>query len=137
MKTYSELISLPTFLDRFNYLKLNGKVGDSTFGTERYLNQKFYSTYEWKKIRNYVIARDLGCDLGIDDRVIYEKIVIHHMNPIAVKDIIHKDDDILNPEYLITCSYMTHQAIHYGDINLLILDPIERTPYDTCPWRKQ
>ena len=134
-KTYSELIALPTFLDRFRYLKLGGKVAEETFGFERYLNQKFYNTAEWKRVRQQVIARDMGCDLGIEDRPIYGKVIIHHLNPISSKDIIHKDQDILNPDLLICCSYDTHQAIHFGSEDLLILDPVERTPFDTCPWR--
>lgn len=137
MKTYSELIQLPTFLERFKYLKLGGKVAEETFGFERYLNQKFYSTAEWKHVRNQVITRDLGCDLGIADRPIYGHVYIHHLNPITSKDIRHKNDDILDPEYLICCAYNTHQAIHFGSEDLLFLDPVERKPYDTCPWRTQ
>jgi hypothetical protein len=130
-------MNIATFLERFRYLKLGGKVAEETFGFERYLNQKFYNTSEWKRVRDIVIARDSGCDLGIEDRPIFGKVIIHHLNPISAKDIIHRDMDILNPDYLICCSYDTHQAIHFGSEDLLILDPIERKPYDTCPWRNQ
>lgn len=136
IKTYSELITLPTFLDRFEYLKLNGKVGKDTFGYGRYLNQVFYKSQEWKKIRNQIILRDNGCDLGIDDRIITGRILIHHINPLTQYDIEHMTSYLLNPEYLICVSFETHNAIHYGDSGLLIPDQItERTANDTCPWR--
>lgn len=136
-RTYSELITLPTFKERFNYLKLNGYIGEQTFGFDRYLNQKFYRLPEWKKIRREVILRDNGCDLGMVDREIPPgvRIIVHHMNPIAVKDIANKLDWILDPEYLICTMKITHDAIHYGDENLLYTDPIERMPNDTTPWR--
>lgn len=135
IKTYSELITLPTFEERFRYLQLNGSVGKDTFGFDRYLNQKFYRSAEWKRIRDQVIIRDNGCDLGIEDRVIYGKVLIHHMNPISVKDIRYLTDILLNPEYLICVTHNTHNAIHYGDEDLIIKAPIVRTPYDTCPWK--
>ena len=135
IRTYSELIKIPTFEERFEYLNLDGKVGEETFGFDRYLNQVFYKSDEWKSIRNEVIIRDNGCDLGIEDREIHGRIIIHHMNPITVDDIIHRNEDILNPEYLICVTDNTHKAIHYGDEDLLIKDLIERTKNDTCPWR--
>lgn len=137
IRTYSELITLPTFKERFDYLKLNGVIGEQTFGFDRYLNQKFYRLPEWKAIRREVILRDNGCDLGIYDREIPggARIIIHHMNPMAVKDITNKQDWILDPEYLICTSKLTHDAIHYGDESILYTDPIVRTPNDTVPWR--
>lgn len=137
IKTYSELMELPTFEERYEYLRLGGKVGEDTFGFDRYLNQIFYKSDEWKSIRNKVITRDNGCDLGIPDREIRgERILVHHMNPITKEDIINRSDILLNPEYLITTVDNTHQAIHYGDSELLYKDPIVRTPNDTCPWKK-
>lgn len=137
IRTYSELIQLPTFIERYRYLKLNGRVGAETFGFERYLNQKFYQTsQEWKQIRNHVIARDLGRDLGCEGYDIYGKIFIHHMNPMAIDDIVEFNPDILDPDFLICTSFDTHNAIHYGSEELLIADPIERRPNDMCPWKK-
>ena len=135
IKTYSELIKFNTFEDRYRYLKLDGRVGDDTFGFDRYLNQNFYRSSAWKRVRDQVIVRDNGCDLGIDDRIIYGKILIHHMNPINDEDILNMTDILLNPEYLICVTLDTHNAIHYGDENLLITEPIVRTKNDTCPWR--
>lgn len=135
IRTYKELIRIPTFKERYEYLKLNGQVGKDTFGFDRYLNQKFYRSSEWKAIRNRVIIRDAGCDLGIKDREIYGKILIHHMNPITIKDITNKTDLLLNPDYLICTSKLTHDAIHYGDQNLFASESAERKPFDTCPWR--
>lgn len=135
LRTYSELILLPTFEERFEYLKLNGAVGIDTFGFDRYLNQTFYKSAEWKRIRNKVIIRDNGCDLGIDGYEIYGRILIHHMNPITQDDIINRTDLLLNPEYLISVSLDTHNGIHYGDINQLLKEPIVRKPNDTCPWK--
>lgn len=136
MKTYSELILLPTFEERFNYLKLDGIVADSTFGFDRYLNQNFYRSKEWRKLRDEIIVRDCGCDLGIEDFPIYGKILIHHMNPISAKDILDLTDYLLNPEYLICTTYETHNAIHYGDpTQIPYKNFVERTPNDTCPWR--
>lgn len=134
-KTYSELIKLGTFYDRFEYLKLSEKIGEETFGFERYLNQGFYRSQEWKMSRDFVIARDLGCDLAISDREIHGKIVVHHMNPITIDAIKNGSPIILDPEFLITCSHNTHNAIHYGSIELLIEQYAERSPNDTTPWR--
>ena len=136
IKTYSELMTLPTFEERYNYLRLKGNVGEETFGFDRYLNQKFYRSAEWKRIRDYVIVRDNGCDLGIEDRAIRSKILIHHMNPVTVTDIRYATDALLNPEYLICVSHDTHNAIHYGDEDKLMKLPIARTPNDTCPWKR-
>lgn len=136
IKSYSELIALPTFEERYRYLRLNGNVGVDTFGFDRYLNQKFYRSAEWRRIRDYVIVRDNGCDLGIEDRMIPGRILIHHMNPIREKDIIYMTDLLTNPEYLICVSHMTHNAIHYGDEGLLIPEPVIRTKNDTCPWKR-
>lgn len=136
IRTYGELIKLPTFKERFRYLKLNGKVAEETFGFDRYLNQQFYKSNEWLELRDYIIIRDCGCDLGIEDREIYKRIIIHHMNPITKYDIINRTDMLLNPEYLICTTKRTHDAIHYGDENILYDLPIERTKNDTCPWRR-
>ena len=136
IKTYSELIELPTFEERYRYLRLSGQVGKDTFGFDRYLNQNFYRSIEWKRVRDQVIVRDNGCDLGIEDRQIAGKILIHHMNPITDKDILNLTDILLNPEYLICVSHITHNAIHYGDESLLITEPTVRTKYDTCPWKR-
>ena len=135
IRTYSELIKLPTFEERYAYLRLGGRVGETTFGFDRYLNQMFYKSDEWLAIRDKVIVRDNGCDLGIEGREIESSILIHHMNPISKKDILERSDFLLNPEYLICTIKNTHDAIHYGDENLLIKDPIERRKNDTCPWR--
>ena len=136
IKTYSELIQLPTFEERFQYLKLSGAVGKETFGFDRYLNQNFYRSAAWKRVRDQVIVRDNGCDLGIDDRIIYGKILIHHMNPINDRDILDLTDILLNPEYLICVSHLTHNAIHYSDESLLPREPIVRLKNDTCPWKR-
>lgn len=136
IRTYSELILLPTFEERFEYLRLDGRVGEDTFGFDRYLNQLFYRSYEWKKIRDQVIIRDNGCDLGIEGYDIYGKILIHHMNPITARDIADRTELLLNPEYLICVTHDTHNAIHYGDENLIIKAPVERRPNDTCPWKR-
>lgn len=135
IRTYSELITLPTFIERYRYLKLGGKVGEDTFGFDRYLNQIFYQSKEWRSIRDYVITRDNGCDLGIPGHEIYGRILIHHMNPITADDILKRSDLLLNPEYLICTIKNTHDAIHYSDESLLITDPIERSKNDTCPWK--
>ena len=136
IKNYSELILLPTFEERFRYLKLSGEIGTETFGYDRYLNQRFYKSIEWKKIRDFVIVRDNGCDLGIEGREIPDRIIIHHMNPVFAKDIQEVSEFLFNPEFLIATTHLTHNAIHYGDEKLLMKDPIERTKYDTCPWKK-
>lgn len=136
IRTYSELIKLPTFEERFQYLKLDGTVGASTFGFDRYLNQVFYRSPEWKKIRNEIILRDNGCDLAMEGYEIRGRsIIIHHMNPITVEEIKHRDSTIFDPEFLITTVLTTHNAIHYGDESLLPKKPVMRTPNDTCPWR--
>lgn len=133
--TYSELIRIPTFEERFEYLKLRGQVGSETFGFDRYLNQKFYRSKEWKDLRNYIYVRDCGCDLGVEGRDIFGKYTIHHMNPITIDDIDDSTEYLLNPEYLITTSLNTHNAIHYGDKSLLVTEPIERTIGDTKLWK--
>lgn len=136
-RTYSELITLPTFEERFKYLQLNGAVGRDTFGFNRYLNQYIYQrSQRWKSVRDKVIIRDNGCDLGVEGYSIYGRIIIHHMNPISVEDILSDRDWIFDPEFLICVSHRTHNAIHYGDESLLPQAPIERTKNDTCPWRR-
>lgn len=135
IRTYSELITLPTFEERFKYLQLNGQVGESTFGFDRYMNQVFYRSQKWKSIRDFVIIRDCGCDLGVEGYDIHGKIIIHHMNPLSTRDIETESDFLLNPDFLICTTHNTHNAIHYGDENLLVTAPIERTKNDTCPWR--
>ena len=136
IKTYSELVTLPTFKERYEYLRLGGTVGIETFGFDRYLNQTFYKTKEWLSIRDHVIVRDCGCDLAISDREIAGRILVHHMNPITIEDILRRSKYLLDPEYLICTMKSTHDAIHYGDSSLLITEPIERTLNDTCPWRR-
>lgn len=137
IRTYSELMTLPSFEERYRYLKLDGRVGEDTFGFDRYMNQKFYRSAEWKRVRDYVIVRDNGCDLGIEDRPIRAgRILIHHMNPVTVSDIRYATDALLNPEYLISVTHETHNAIHYGDEEQLVKDPIVRKPNDTCPWKR-
>lgn len=141
IRTYSELITIPTFIERYRYLRLGGRVGEETFGFDRYLNQQFYKSDEWLRIRDYIILRDTGrndyCqDLGVDGYDIRGRILIHHMNPITVDDIIHRSDFLLNPEYLICTTKNTHDAIHYGNEDILIQAPIERRKNDTCPWRR-
>lgn len=135
MKTYAELTKLPTFADRFHYLVIGGEVGQETFGFERYLNQKFYHSREWKLIRDHVIARDLGCDMALANHEIPGRIIIHHMNPILSTDIIHSSEFLMDPEFLVCVSHKTHNAIHYGDESLLTLEFTERQANDTCPWR--
>lgn len=137
IRTYSELSKLKTFRERYEYLKLDGKVGEETFGFDRYINQMFYKSEEWKRIRNYVITRDNGCDLGIQDRKIVDSVIlVHHMNPITKEDIINKNEILLDPEYLITTIKPTHDAIHYGDESLLAEDLVIRSKNDTCPWKR-
>ena len=136
IRCYSELITLPTYKERFNYLQLNGQVGQDTFGFDRYLNQNFYRSREWKRLRDQIILRDNGCDLGVEGYEIYGRVLIHHMNPITIRDIETMSDYLLNPEYLICTTHNTHNAIHYGDESLLCLGPIERKPNDTCPWKR-
>lgn len=136
IRSYSELSKLKTFEERFKYLQLNGEVGRDIFGFDRYINQRYYTSAEWKAIRDRVIVRDNGCDLGVEGREIYGKILIHHMNPITVEDIETQSDILTNPEYLIATTHDTHNAIHYGDENLLIKGPVTRSPNDTCPWKR-
>ena len=135
VRRYSELLQLRTFEERYRYLQLKGAVGKETFGSDRFINQEFYRSQEWKSVRDFVILRDHGCDLGIEGHEIYGKIYIHHMNPILPKDIETNGDFLLNPEYLITTIHNTHNAIHYGDESLLITAPAERSRNDTCPWK--
>lgn len=136
IRTYSELCKLQTFEERYEYLRIGGVVGEDTFGSERYINQILYKMPEWRKVRRDVIIRDKGFDLGVQDYDIVGKVMVHHMNPITVDDIINRLDYVLDPEYLISSSFMTHQAIHYGSKDLLPEAPIERFKNDTCPWRK-
>ncbi len=137
MRTYSELIMFATFEERFRYLKLVGEIGEETFGFDRYFNQRLYSSPEWKRVRREVIIRDNGCDLGIPDREIFGKIFIHHMNPMRIEDIEEHNPDIFDPEFLITTTRETHEAIHYGDDSFIEdIKLVQRKPNDTCPWRQ-
>lgn len=136
IKTYSELIKIPTFIERFQYLKIGGRVGEITFGSDRWLNQQFYQSPEWRRLRNYIINRDNACDLGIPGREINKYVIIHHINPITKQDILDRNPLVLDPENLICVTDKTHKAIHYGDENLLYTEPVERSRFDTCPWRK-
>lgn len=136
IKTYSELIILPTFDERLEYLMLNGSVGEMTFNGHRYLNQMLYQCPEWKRVRRRVIIRDDGCDLGCDDYPIGGRIIVHHINPITVDDIVDRKPCVFDLENLISSSHNTHNAIHYSDSNQLIHKPTERAKYDTCPWRQ-
>lgn len=136
IRTYSELMRLKTFEERFEYLKLSGKVGVESFGFDRYLNQAFYKDGIWRKRRDEIIIRDAACDLAIPERAIKKSVYVHHMNPIKIDDIEHNTEFLLNPEYLICVSFITHQAIHYGDASLLPKDYVERSPNDTCPWKR-
>lgn len=136
IKCYSELITIPTFEGRFEYCKLDGDVGRETFGFDRYLNQQFYTSYEYRKFRREIILRDMGCDLGVSEFPINGLIILHHINPISPDDILSRNVRVLlDPENAICVGLRTHNAIHYGDISLLTLAPIERKPNDTCPWR--
>jgi hypothetical protein len=134
IRTYSELSHMDEFAERYRYLALRGNVGSSTFGFDRYINQQFYTSRQWKQVRNHVIARDQACDLGIDGYEIHSRLVIHHMNPMDPRDIIHGDDDILDPEFLITTTHRTHNAIHYGDERQLARPLTERRRGDTNLW---
>ena len=133
-KSYIELIRLSTFEERFEYLRMAGLVGIDTFGYERYLNQVFYRSPIWKTLRNNIIVRDEGCDLGILDRPIFGKAIVHHINPLTLEAIQEGADSLFDMNNLITVSHMTHNAIHYGDVNSIIKDPVERRPNDTTPW---
>lgn len=134
-RSYSELIRFTTFQERYDYLKLDGRVGSETFGYDRYINQRFYRSAEWKHIRDQIIVRDNGCDLGIEGHSLHSRIYIHHINPMTVDDIDQGRRMILDPDNLICVSFDTHQAIHFGDASLLPKVPVERMPGDTCPWR--
>ena len=133
-RTYSELARIDDFEDRFRYLMLRGGVGETTFGFDRHINQLFYRSAEWKRVRQHVIARDLGCDLGVEGYDIHDRILIHHLNPMRVDDIVHGDDSILDPEFLISTTHNTHNAIHYGDESLLSQPFVERSFGDTRLW---
>lgn len=135
IRRYSELKNIRDFKDRYEYLKLKGVVGELTFGSDRYLNQLLYSSDKWRRLRNQIIIRDNGCDLGVEGYDLHDKIIVHHMNPITIEDIRNVSDSIFNPEYLICVSHKTHNAIHYGDERLLTQVPIERRPGDTCLWK--
>lgn len=135
IKCYTELSKLNSFEERYQYLRLKGSVGVETFGFDRYLNQVFYRSQRWKEVRDFVFIRDNGCDLGIEGYEIHGSFMIHHMNPITLKDIELESDFLIDPEYLISTIHNTHNAIHYGDDSLLVTAPIERRKYDTCPWR--
>lgn len=138
IKTYSELITIPTFEERYRYLRIGGKVGEDTFGFDRYLYQHFLKTDEWRELRDFVIIRDLGCDLAMPDREIPEgiPILVHHMNPVSKEDVLRRSEFLLNPEYMITTYKRTHDAIHYGDESLLFTGLVERSKNDTCPWKR-
>jgi len=136
IKTYSELITIPTYLERFNYLKIGGAVGRETFGHERYLNQILYNSHEWRRFRRDMVLRDNGFDLACEGFEIVGKIIVHHIDPITVEDVLNRHPKIFDPENVICVSMDTHNAIHYGDSNLLVIEPIERRPFDTCPWRQ-
>lgn len=137
IRTYSELIRLPTFEERYRYLRIGGRVGEDTFGFDRYLNQMFYKSGEWLEVRDFVITRDLGCDLAMSDHEIPDgvRILVHHMNPVSKEDILRKSKFLLDPEYLISTVKNTHDAIHYGDESLLFTGLVERSRNDTCPWK--
>lgn len=134
-RSYKDLIKLKTFEERFEYLKLSARIGEETFGFNRYLNQKFYSSSEWKRFRNKVILRDNGCDLAIEGRDIPTRIEIHHINPISIEDVENGSENLFDMENVICTSPLTHKAIHYGDASILPKDIIERKPNDTCPWK--
>lgn len=134
-KSYHEMIKIDNFFDRFNYVKLEGYVGASTFGSNRYLNQMLYRSYEWKKFRNEIVLRDNGCDLSDPDREIGGIIIVHHLNPITIDDVAQRRSCVFDPDNVVCVSHITHEAIHYGDESLLIKDPVERYPGDTIPWR--
>lgn len=136
IKTYSEMVRLPTFLERYRYLKIGGQVGEETFGYDRYLNQILYRSPEWKRFRRDIIIRDNGCDLACDGYEIIGKVLIHHIDPITVRDIELRDQKIFDPENVVSVTLNTHNAIHYGDESLLITEPLVRTPNDTCPWKR-
>ena len=135
-RTYSDLILLPTFLERYRYLRLGGNVGLETFGHNRYLNQILYTSDRWRSFRDKIIIRDNGCDLGMEGFEIYDRILVHHINPITVEDVLNENPKVFDPDNVICTSHNTHQAIHYGEENLLIIEPAERFRNDTCPWKR-
>ena len=135
-KSYSELMRLKTFEERYQYLRIGGAVGKETFGYDRYLNQILYTSQDWRNFRNPIIVRDNGCDLACRDRELESRVIVHHINPITVEDVLNRDPKIFDPENVICVSHNTHQAIHYGDENLLYKNPVERKPNDTCPWKR-
>jgi len=135
LKTYRDLRRLKTFQERYEYLRLSGVVGQSTFGFDRYLNQMLYNSKRWRDLREKLIIRDNGCDLGVDGYEIHGKILVHHMNPITIEDIEDENEEVFDPNQLICVSFKTHNAIHYGDASLLPHLPVERHPNDTCPWK--
>jgi hypothetical protein len=134
IRTFSELRRLPTFEERYEYLRVNSSVGIATFGFERWMNQQFYTSTQWRHVRQVVIARDLGCDMGVPGHEIYDKVIVHHMNPMTIDDVTHGEESILDPEYLVCVSHQTHNAIHYGDASLLAKPPVVRRPGDTKLW---
>ena len=133
-RSYSELVKLQTFSERYNYLRLVGQVGSTTFGFDRYLNQSFYTSRDWRQVRHAVIARDAGCDLGLEGYEIFDRVYVHHMNPLTKKQVLAADENMFDPEYLVSCTLNTHNAIHYGDPNSLVRLPPERRPGDTTIW---
>ena len=133
-RSYSELVKLQTFSERYNYLRLVGQVGSTTFGFDRYLNQSFYTSRDWRQVRHAVIARDAGCDLGLEGYEIFDRVYVHHMNPLTKKQVLAADKNMFDLEYLISCTLNTHNAIHYGDPNSLVRLPPERRPGDTTLW---
>lgn len=135
IKSYSKMLTFPTLEERFRYLELKGSVGKDTFGYDRYLNQILYHSGEWKSFRNDIIIRDNGCDLACEGHEIHKRILVHHINPITVEDVLNRSPKVFDPENVVCVSHMTHNAIHYGDENLLITAPVERSQNDTCPWR--
>ena len=135
IRTYSELIKIPTFIERYRYLKLGGSVGKETFGFDRYLNQTLYRSPEWKRFRRDMILRDNGMDLACDEYEIVGKVLVHHIDPLTIQDVIRRDSKIFDPENVVCVSMNTHNAIHYGDESLLMIEPVVRTKNDTCPWR--
>ena len=136
-RSYSETMTFETFEERFKYLKLEGRVGKETFGHDRYLNQILYKDKEWRRTRRDIIIRDDGCDLGIPGRQIHGNVYVHHIDPITIEDVLNRAPKVFDPENLICTSLLTHNAIHYSDESILPLDPVERRPNDTCPWKKQ
>ena len=133
-RSYSELVKLQTFSERYNYLRLVGQVGSTTFGFDRYLNQSFYTSRDWRQVRHAVIARDAGCDLGLEGYEIFDRVYVHHMNPLTKKQVLAADENMFDLEHLISCTLNTHNAIHYGDTNSLVRLPPERRPGDTTLW---